>query len=68
MVGAAAGSLAGLVVFGAFVELGLMLMNRVANPIPLIILAIAGAYAGWLLGVIIFSAVRGGNVEKEQSG
>ena len=68
MVGAAAGSLAGLVVLGAFVELGLMLMNRVANPIPLIILAIAGAYAGWLLGVIIFSAVRGGNVEKEQSG
>ena len=66
MIGAAAGSIAGLVVFGAFADLGLMLMSRVANPIPLIILAIAGAYAGWLLGVIVFSAVRGPRVEKEQ--
>ena len=66
--GAGAGSLAGLAVLGAFVELGLMLTNRVANPIPLILLAIAGAYAGWLLGVIIFSAVRGGSAEKEPRG
>jgi hypothetical protein len=68
LVGAVAGSVAGLAVLGAFVALGRMLMSRVASPIPLILLAIAGAYAGWLLGVIIFSAVRGGNVEKEPRG
>jgi hypothetical protein len=36
-----------------------LLTSRVANPIPLIVLAIAGAYAGWLLGVIVFGALRG---------
>jgi hypothetical protein len=35
------------------------LTSRVANPIPLIVLAVAGAYAGWLLGVIVFGALRG---------
>jgi len=41
-------------------------MSRVANPIPLIILGIAGAYTAWLLGVIVFSAVRGGDVDAQQ--
>jgi len=68
LVGVAVGSVTGLAVLGAFVALGRMLMSRVASPIPLILLAIAGAYAGWLLGVIIFSAVRGGNAEKEPRG
>jgi hypothetical protein len=54
-----AGGVAGAAVFGAFIALGLLLTSRVANPIPLIVLAIAGAYAGWLLGVIVFGAFRG---------
>ena len=56
--GAVAGGLAGAVVFAGFVGLGLLLMSRVANPIPVIVLAIAGAYAAWLLGVVVFGAVR----------
>jgi hypothetical protein len=43
------------------VGLGSLLSSRVGNPIPLIALAVAGAYGGWLLGVIVFGAVRGGN-------
>ena len=41
--------------------LGGLLSSRVGNAIPLIALAVAGAYAGWLLGVIVFGAVRGGD-------
>jgi hypothetical protein len=59
LIGAVAGGIAGAVVFGLFIALGLLLTSRVANPIPLIVLAIAGAYAGWLLGVIVFGALRG---------
>ena len=59
MIGAVAGGIAGAVVFGLFITLGLLLTSRVANPIPLIVLAVAGAYAGWLLGVIVFGALRG---------
>ena len=47
--------------FGGLVAFGSLLSNRVGNPIPLILLVVAGAYAGWLLGVIVFGAVRGGN-------
>jgi hypothetical protein len=35
--------------------------------VPTIVLAIAGAYGGWLVGVIVFGAVRGGNAKEEQS-
>lgn len=49
----------GALVLGAFFELGLMLDSRVASVIPVIVLTVAGAYAGWLLGVVIFGAVRG---------
>ena len=55
-----AGGIAGAVIFGAMVALGSLLSSRVGNPIPIIVLAIAGAYGGWLLGVIVFGAVRGG--------
>ncbi len=59
--GAVAGGIAGAVVFAAMVGLGGLLSSRVGNPIPVIALAIAGAYGGWLLGVVVFGAVRGGN-------
>jgi hypothetical protein len=55
-----AGGVAGALVFGALAGLGGLLSSRVGNPIPIIVLAIAGAYGGWLLGVIVFGAVRGG--------
>ena len=58
MVGAIVGGAAGAVVLAVFVAFGLVLTSRVANPIPLIVLAVAGAYAGWLLGVVVFGAVR----------
>jgi hypothetical protein len=63
-VGAVAGGIAGALVLGGFIALGLLLGDRVASSIPVVILAIAGAYAGWLLGVIVFSAVRGGSPEE----
>ena len=53
--------------FGLFVALGLTLLNRVASLVPVVVLAIAGAYAGWLVGVIVFGAVRGTKGEEEQS-
>ena len=59
--GAVAGGIAGAAVFGAMLGLGGLLSSRVGNPIPLIALGVAGAYGGWLLGVIVFGAVRGGN-------
>lgn len=51
----------------AFIGLGLMLDSRVANPIPVIALTIAGAYAGWLLAVVIFGAIRGGGEGEQRS-
>src|SRR5205814_8651716 len=63
LVAAVVGGVAGAVVFAALTGFGSLLSSRVGSPIPLIALAIAGAYAGWLLGVIVFGAVRGGNDE-----
>jgi len=60
LVGAVVGGAAGLLVLAAFISLGLVLDDRVTSIAPVIILAVAGAYAGWLLGVIIFGALRGG--------
>ncbi|TAN31506.1 hypothetical protein EPN29_12665 [bacterium] len=65
LLGVVAGGVAGVLVFAAFVGLGLLLMSRVSNAIPVVILALAGAYAGWLLGVIVFGAVRGADVEAQ---
>lgn len=57
--------MAGVAVLCIFVGLGFLLMSRVSSPIPVIVLAIAGAYGGWLLGVVVFGAVRGaGDAEK----
>jgi hypothetical protein len=56
-----AGGVAGAIVFGLFISLGLTLLNRVASGLPVVVLGIAGAYAGWLVGVIVFGAVRGSN-------
>jgi hypothetical protein len=64
LVGAVVGGAAGALVFGGFVALGLVLDDRLTNVAPVIVLAIAGAYAGWLLGVIVFGAVRGGPAEE----
>jgi hypothetical protein len=65
-VGALVGGVFGALVLGAFIELGLMLDSRVANVIPVIVLTAAGAYAGWLLGVVIFGAVRGAKETEEE--
>ncbi len=61
------GAVVGSIVFGLFVGLGLTLLNRVASLVPVVVLAIAGAYAGWLVGVIVFGAVRGTKGEEERS-
>jgi hypothetical protein len=57
----------GAVVFGGLLAFGLLLASRVDSVVPAIVLAIAGAYAGWLVGVIVFGAVRGGNAKEEES-
>jgi hypothetical protein len=49
----------GALVIGGFIGLGLMLDDRVMSAIPVVVLTLAGAYGGWLLGVIVFGAVRG---------
>jgi hypothetical protein len=54
------GIIAGVIVLAGFIGLGLLLASRVASAVPVIVLAIAGAYAAWLVGVIVFGAVRGG--------
>jgi len=68
--GAIAGGIAGALVFAGFIVLGLVLDDRVTSLAPVVILGLAGAYAGWLLGVVVFSAVRGGSdaqVQDEES-
>jgi hypothetical protein len=52
-------------VFAGFILLGLVLDDRVTSVAPVVILALAGAYAGWLLGVVVFGAVRGGAAGRE---
>ncbi len=66
LAGAIVGGIAGALVFGGFIVLGLILDDRVESLAPVVVLAIAGAYAGWLLGVVVFGAVRGGADEPEQ--
>ena len=56
----------GSIVFALFIGLGLTLLNRVASGLPVIVLGIAGAYAGWLVGVIVFGAVRGSNEDASE--
>ncbi len=59
LAGAVAGGVAGALVFAGFIVLGLILDDRVTNLAPVIVLGLAGAYAGWLLGIVVFGAVRG---------
>jgi hypothetical protein len=61
-----AGGVAGAVVFSALLSFGFLLSSRVDNVVPVIVLGVAGAYAAWLVGVIVFGAVRGGNDNEEQ--
>lgn len=42
-----------------FIGLGLVLTSRVSSAVPVIVLAAGGAYAAWLVGVIVFGAIRG---------
>ena len=67
--GAAVGGVAGAFVFAGFTALGFLLSSRlgVSPLVPIIVLTVAGAYAGWLVGLIVFSAVRGAGVEEEQA-
>jgi len=67
VVGAVAGGVAGAAVLCVFIGLGFVLMSRVSSPVPVIVLAIAGAYAGWLLGVVVFGAVRGAGDTEQQA-
>ena len=60
LLAAAVGGITGALVLGGFIGLGLILDDRVASIVPVIVLAVAGAYAAWLVGVIVFGAVRGG--------
>jgi len=48
-------------VLAGFSGLGLLLTSRVDNAVPVVVLAVAGAYAAWLVGVIVFGAIRGGS-------
>ncbi len=60
LAGAITGGVVGALVIGGFIGLGLMLDDRVMSIIPVLVLTLAGVYAGWLVGVIVFGAVRGG--------
>jgi hypothetical protein len=59
-VAAVVGGITGALVVGGFIGLGLILDDRVASIVPVIVLTVAGGYAAWLVGVIVFGAVRGG--------
>jgi hypothetical protein len=61
-----AGGVAGAVVFGSLLSFGFLLSSRVDNVIPAIVLGVAGAYAAWLVGVVVFGAVRGGDDNEQQ--
>ena len=60
-----AGAVAGLAAFGFLVSAGYVLYQRLfgSGLLPLFgllaVFALIGGYAGWLLGLIVFSAVRG---------
>ncbi len=60
-----AGGTAGIVACAALVGLGLLLYRRLVDSSPLVVgllvlvFGAGGAYAGWIAGMIVFSAVRG---------
>jgi hypothetical protein len=53
-------------VFAGFIVLGLILDDRVTSLAPVVILTLVGAYAGWLLGVVVFGAVKGVGEDQPQ--
>lgn len=59
------GVVIGALVLAGFIALGLLLTSRVANAVPVVVLAAAGAYAAWLVGVMVFGAVRAANGEND---
>jgi hypothetical protein len=65
LLAAVAGVLAGVGGFALLLRLGLLLYERlwsgtpVALPVLVALFGAVGLYAGWLLGVMVFSAVRG---------
>jgi hypothetical protein len=61
------GILAGAVVLLGFIGLGILLTSRVDSPVPVIVLALAGVYAGWLVGVIVYGAIRGGGGDGQEA-
>jgi threonine/homoserine/homoserine lactone efflux protein len=61
------GVVIGALVLAGFIALGLLLTSRVANAVPVIVLAAAGAYAAWLVGVMVFGAIRAANGENDGS-
>ena len=56
-----------MLVLVSFIALGLVLTSRVANAVPVVVLAAAGAYAAWLVGVMVFGAIRAANGENDGS-
>jgi hypothetical protein len=68
LAGVIAGGTVGALGFGGFIVLGLILDDRVSSLAPVIVLGLAGAYGGWLVGVVVFGAVRGGSDETEAPG
>lgn len=61
------GILAGAVVLLGFIGLGILLTSRVGSPVPVIVLALGGVYAGWLVGVIVYGAIRGGGTDGQEA-
>ena len=53
-------------VFAALLSFGFLLSSSVDNVIPVVVLGVAGAYAAWLVGEVVFGAVRGGSDNEEQ--
>ena len=71
---AVAAFVAGAAVLAGFFSAGLLLDQRLAgDSMPLFVgvivfFGVAGGYAGWLVALIVFSAVRGGVEEGADSG
>ena len=67
---AAIALIAGAAVFGVLLVSGVVVYERLFAGSPLMLVALAvvggaiGAYSGWLLGLIVFSALRGDAAEE----
>jgi len=61
------GIVAGAVVLLGFIGLGIVLTSRVDSPVPVVVLALGGVYAGWLVGVIVYGAIRGGTAGGQEA-